>query len=90
MNYDSIEFDIVNIGLGVQRTNDEVVKIVENLTKTKLKYTIADGKVYDSMNWVCDPTHLKTKYGYECKTSLEEGLAKYYDWLKNSLMLSHT
>ena len=90
MNYETTEFDIVNIGLGVQRTNLEVVEIVECLTNTKIDYTIADGKVYDSMNWVCDPTHLKTKYGYECKTTLEEGLTKYHDWLKNSLMLSHT
>ena len=90
MNYESSEFDIVNIGLGVQRTNFEVVKIAEALMNTKIEYTIANGKIDDSMNWVCDPTHLRTKYGYECKTSLEEGLKKYYDWLKNSLIVSHT
>jgi nucleoside-diphosphate-sugar epimerase len=91
MNYESNEFDIVNIGLGVQRTNHEVVNIVEDIMNAKLEFEkVATGKVYDSMNWVCDPTHLKTKYGYECKTTLEEGLAKYYDWFKNSLMLSHT
>ena len=91
MNHsDNNIFDIVNIGLGVQRTNIEVVEIVEKLTNTKIDYTIADGKSYDSMNWVCDPTHLKTKYGYECKTTLEEGLKKYYDWLKNSLMTEQT
>jgi UDP-glucuronate 4-epimerase len=91
MNHrDTDIFDIVNIGIGVQRTNKEVVEIVEKLMNTKIDYTIADGKVYDSMNWVCDPSHLKTKYGYECKTTLEEGLKKYYDWFKNSLMLSQT
>lgn len=91
MNYQTTDiFDIVNIGLGVQRTNLEVVDIVEKLTNSKIEYTLADGKVYDSMNWVCDPLYLKYKYGYECKTTLEEGLSKYYDWFKNSLILSHT
>ena len=90
MNHETAEFDIVNIGLGVQRTNFEVVNIVESLINAKINYTISDGKIYDSMNWVCDPTYLKTKYGYECKTTLEEGLKKYHNWFKNSLMLSHT
>jgi nucleoside-diphosphate-sugar epimerase len=92
MNHkDTDIFDIVNIGLGVQRTNHEVVEIVETLMGKKLDYVeVSEGKVYDSMNWVCDPSHLKTKYGYECKTSLEEGLKKYYDWFKNSLIVSHT
>jgi len=93
MNYKDTEiFDIVNIGIGVQRTNCEVVKIVESIIGDKVGFIKDDskGKEYDSMNWVCDPTHLKTKYGYECKTTLEEGLSKYYDWLKNSLILPQT
>ena len=85
-------FDIVNIGLGVQRTNSDVLRIVETLTNHTFNITKNNtlGKSYDSMNWVCDPTHLKTKYGYECKTTLEEGLKKYYDWFKNSLINEHT
>jgi nucleoside-diphosphate-sugar epimerase len=93
MNYkDTDIFDIVNIGLGVQRTNREVVQIVESLMGYKFEFPEDDskGKVYDSMNWVCDPMHLKTKYGFEPKITLEEGLSLHYDWVKNSLMLSHT
>jgi UDP-glucose 4-epimerase len=93
MNYkDTDIFDIVNIGLGVQRTNREVVQIVESLMGYTFQFAEDDtkGKVYDSMNWVCDPTHLKTKYGFEPKITLEEGLSKYYDWLKNSLILPQT
>ena len=93
MNYkDTDIFDIVNIGLGAQRTNREVVQIVESLMCDKFGFIEDDtkSKVYDSMNWVCDPAYLKTKYGYECKTSLEEGLSKYYEWFKNSLIVVHT
>jgi nucleoside-diphosphate-sugar epimerase len=93
MNYNDTDiFDIINIGLGVQRTNSEVVQIVESLTGNKFEFTEdnSKGKVYDSMNWVCDPTHLKTKYGFEPKITLEEGLSLHYCWFKKSLMLSHT
>lgn len=85
-------FDIVNIGIGVQRSNTDVLRITEELMNHKFDLVIdnSKGKSYDSMNWVCDPTHLKTKYGYECKTTLEEGLIKYYDWLKNSMITEHT
>ena len=93
MNYNDTDiFDIVNIGIGIQRTNLEVVQIVESLMGHKFEFIQDDsrGKVYDSMNWVCDPSYLKNKYGYECKTTLEEGLRKHHDWFKNSLMLSQT
>ena len=93
MNYaDTGIFDIVNIGLGVQRTNREVVQIVESLIGHKFEFIEDDskGKVYDSMNWVCDPTHLKTKYGFEPKISLEEGISMHYEWFKNALILSQT
>jgi nucleoside-diphosphate-sugar epimerase len=85
-------FDIVNIGLGVQRTNHEVVRIVEDLMNYKFNLIEdnSSGKAYDSMNWVCDPTYLKVKHGYECKTTLEDGLTKYYEWFKNSLITEHT
>jgi nucleoside-diphosphate-sugar epimerase len=93
IDYQSDElFDIINIGIGVQRTNHEVLSIVENLMNYNFDL-IEDntaGKLYDSMNWVCNPRHLRTKYGYECKTTLEEGIAKYYEWFKNSLITEHT
>jgi nucleoside-diphosphate-sugar epimerase len=91
--YESDElFDIVNIGLGVQRSNTDVLRITEKLMNHSFNLVEDNtrGKSYDSMNWVCDPTHLKNKYGYECKTTLEEGLKKYHDWFKNSLMTEQT
>ena len=85
IEYESDElFDIVNIGIGVQRSNTDVLRITEELMNHSFNLVEDNtrGKSYDSMNWVCDPTHLRTKYGYECKTTLEEGLKKYYDWFK--------
>lgn len=85
-------FDIVNIGIGVQRSNTDVLQITEKLMNHTFNLNVDNtkGKSYDSMNWLCDPTHLRDKYGYKCKTTLEEGLAKYYDWFKNSLTTEQT
>ena len=89
IEYESDElFDIVNIGIGIQRSNKDVLRITEELMNHSfnLMEDNTRGKSYDSMNWVCDPTHLKSKYGYECKTTLEDGISRYYDWFKNSVI----
>lgn len=59
-------FNVVNIGSGVQKTNAEFVRALQ----TELGYTfpvrlVGAAKSYDSANWVADPTILKKKYGYE-------------------------
>jgi len=76
-------FDSVNIGLGQQRSNQEVIQIAEQLMDLKIQYTATDkplGQGSDSLMWVCDPTHLVTKYGYKPTITLEEGMRLYYEW----------
>ena len=94
MNYKDTEvFDIVNVGLGVQRSNQEVVSIAESLMNQHISYTLSDtsfGNGTDSKLWVCDPTYLKTKYGFTPSITLEEGMKKHYEWFKNSLIKSQT
>jgi nucleoside-diphosphate-sugar epimerase len=94
MNYKDAElFDIVNIGLGVQRSNQEVVSIAESLMDKTIIYTPSEtqlGVGTDSQLWVCDPTYLKTKYGFTPSITLEEGMKKHYEWFKNSLINLHT
>jgi UDP-glucuronate 4-epimerase len=86
-------FDIVNIGLGVQRSNHEVVQIAESLIGSKIVYKYVNGNLglgSDSQMWVCDPTHLKTKYGFTPSITLEEGMKRYYEWFKNCLIKLQT
>jgi nucleoside-diphosphate-sugar epimerase len=94
MNYkDTDVFDIVNVGLGVQRTNQEVVSIAESLMSKTINYTPSEssmGNGTDSQLWVCDPTHLKTKYGFTPSITLEEGMKRHYEWFMNSLINSQT
>jgi dTDP-glucose 4,6-dehydratase len=94
MNYKDTEvFDIVNVGLGVQRSNQEVVSIAESLMGKPINYTPLEssmGNGTDSQLWVCDPTHLKTKYGFTPSITLEEGMKRHYEWFMNSLINPQT
>ena len=94
MNYKDTElFDIVNIGLGVQRTNQEVVSIAESLMGKTINYTPSEtqlGHGTDSKLWVCDPTYLKIKYGFTPSITLEEGMKRHYEWFMNSLIKLQT
>ena len=84
MEYDGEDvFDSVNIGLGIQRSNHEVIKIAEQLMDRQIQYITTDKQVglgSDSFMWVCDPTHLITKYGYTPTITLEEGMRLHYEW----------
>jgi len=94
MNYKETElFDIVNVGLGVQRSNQEVVSIAESLMGHSIDYTPSEtqfGKGTDSQMWVCNPTYLKTKYGFTPSITLEEGMKKHYEWFIKSLIKPQT
>ena len=69
------QFDIINIGSGIQTTNREVVYLFEKVTNYKFDtYSSIEKKVYDSDNWVCNPEKVN-KY-YKIQISLEEGILK--------------
>lgn len=68
--------EIVNIGTGIQYSNIQVVKTIEKVFKQKVKYRFINKfkKFMDSNMWVCNPKHIKKKYGFSFKYNLEEGL----------------
>jgi len=71
------QFDIINIGSGIQTSNMDVVKIFEKVTNYKFEtYLNIEEKKYDSEMWVCDTSKLN-KY-YKIKTTLEEGIRNIY------------
>lgn len=84
MMYDGGDvFDSVNIGLGFQQSNHDVIQIAEKLMGRKIPYTLTEqplGQGSDSFMWVCDPAHLITKYGYTPTITLEEGMRLHYEW----------
>jgi nucleoside-diphosphate-sugar epimerase len=68
-------FNIVNIGQGIQVSNENFVRAAQRATGKKISVELMDSKkVYDSECWVCDTTLLAGKYGFEPKFTLEDGL----------------
>lgn len=69
-------FNIINVGSGIQTTNEEIVKLFGEV----LDYNYIINKVkklreFDSMCWVCDNTLLKNKYNIDNLCSLSEGIS---------------
>ena len=66
-------FDIINIGSGIQYTNEEVIKTFERVTQYKFnEYLPLESKKYDSEIWVSNPSKLNNYY--KIKYSLSDGL----------------
>lgn len=68
---------VVNIGTGIQTSNERVVEIIEEVMGVKIK-TKRTGIIreYDtSISWVADNTLLKS-LGWKCKYDLSKGVAK--------------
>jgi nucleoside-diphosphate-sugar epimerase len=77
----NLPFDIVNIGTGIQRPNIDIHRIAETITGKTIEYkevSNARGVGIDSKTWVCDPTRLKTVYGFVPKITLEEGMERFF------------
>lgn len=68
---------VINIGTGVQTSNQDVVKIVESIMKNKISIEyVSPIRDYDTdFSWVADNSLLKS-LGWQNKTSLKEGLKK--------------
>jgi len=68
-------FNIVNIGSGVQVSNEDFIRRVQKVTGMTLTVFLRDNhKTHDSENWVCDTSILKNKYGFIPKIDLDTGL----------------
>jgi len=80
MNYNEKDiYNIINIGSGIQTSNFDLIKKCESIINSKLSFIVtSNGKKYDSMNWVCNTELLNTKYNFNAKYSLDDGLKEYY------------
>ena len=72
--------EIINISSGVQTTIRELVETVAELTgyRGRLRWDTSkpDGQMYKGF----DVTRMREELGYECRTSLREGLQKTIVW----------
>lgn len=71
-------FNIINVGSGIQLTNEEVVNLFEKVLDYKYTINHVDKlREFDSMKWVCDNTLLKNKYGINDFCSHIEGITTF-------------
>lgn len=76
-NAEKLKGKVVNIGSGIQTSNQGVVKIVESVIKNKISVEYVNPiRDYDTdFSWVADNSLLKS-LEWKNKTSLKEGLTK--------------
>lgn len=76
-----IQGDIVHFGSGIQYSNLEVFNIIKNIFESNLDFEKIDNifNKYDTLNWVADITYAKSKYKFNPKYTLKDGLKEIYE-----------
>lgn len=85
-NIASIKGEIFNIGSGKQYSSADVVAMIGKIfgASIKVRYGTIPIRQIEPKNWVADMTKIEQILRFKPKFSLEEGLKKTIDWLKNN------
>jgi UDP-glucose 4-epimerase len=69
---------VLNIGTGVQTSNEELVALAAEVTGRTITTAVGahPGRSWDAASWVCDPSLARRLLGWEAATDLREGLAR--------------
>jgi CDP-paratose 2-epimerase len=81
---------VYNVGGGPERSISiwhELRPILERLLGRELEAGFADWRTGDQRTYISDIRRAKEDLGWEPKISVEEGVAKLYDWVKSNLHL---
>lgn len=73
---------ILNMGTGIEHTNDEVVKMLFKITakKVKVEKGAFPTRLWDTPHWVADISKLKKTLRWKPKFNLKKGLEETYRW----------
>ena len=76
--------EIINIGSGIQTGLKDVVKVILELTKAKVKvhWGKMPARSWDTNIWQGDVSKAKKILGWKARTSLREGLRKTIQWFR--------
>lgn len=76
---------ILNMGTGIEFTNDEVVETLFRIAgkRVKIKKGAYPKRFWDTSHWVADVHKTKKSLNWTPKFTLEQGLKKTYEWHKN-------
>lgn len=84
---DKLSGKILNVGTGIEYTNDEIVNLLFKVTKQKVKLDKGayPTRIWDNPHWVADIKNTRKLLNWKPKYTLEKGLKTTYDWfLKNN------
>jgi len=79
--------DPINIGASKETTIKELATIIQKLTKFEGKIVWDASKPNGQPRRCLDTTKAKEEFGFEAKTTLEEGIQKTYEWYLQTLDL---
>jgi nucleoside-diphosphate-sugar epimerase len=75
---------VYGLGNGIPYTNQQVLKIVEQVTGKKIKVNrVPQMRIYDSPDWVCHDTKA-SQFGWYPKKSLLVSIREMYESIKNN------
>lgn len=79
--------EIYNIGTGIQHSNEEVVKILEKITKKKMGISKVKfpRRIWDTDFWVADISKASKMLGWQPKINLKDGLNLTISHMEESL-----
>lgn len=80
--HDSLNKEI-NIGGGNEMSVLELVKTLQDIIGEKVIYRYVSARAVDRIDRRVIDVSLSRTYGFESKTSMEEGLKKTVEWIKN-------
>ena len=72
---------IYNIGSGKGESINDVIDSMEKVAKKKINILKQPARDIDVRKIVLDVTRVSTEFGYEPKTSMQQGIKKTWDWL---------
>lgn len=86
-NIRKVKGEIFNMGSGKQYKISDVVAVIKNITKSKMRPLYGNVKIAQSEPkvWVSDVLKAKNMLGWRPKHTLESGLKKNIEWLKSNL-----
>jgi nucleoside-diphosphate-sugar epimerase len=69
---------VLNVGTGVQTTNEELVALAERVTGRRIEVRVGahPGRSWDAPSWVSDPSLAARLLGWSAQVDLEQGLAR--------------
>jgi nucleoside-diphosphate-sugar epimerase len=81
----SLSGQVLNMGTGIEYTNDEVVKTLFKMSgkKVKIEKGAFPKRLWDTKHWRADISKTKRTLNWKPKFSLEEGLRDTFNWFKN-------